>query len=338
MRMLTQEQAWFPAKKIGRRAGFVLDSTHSDFDEQAAHFPNVEMTYTQLSEGKFEGRLFSVDLGKVSIYIESCNQVIEKEVTLTPNQFALAVLLDDSTQSPKYGVMRSNEIVHILPPGGESVTIAPSNSVIMFMTIDREALAENNLLLTDASDWLRNLDKQGEFINSLRFANRLRSEVALALEAVEKAKTPESRAKIAEMIMFAVATTFTLEWLKPNTPKTFDRTMAYERYRYLLDLLRGRNRTNGKIDGSALELGGSKRSIELAFSELVSMGPLTYSRVARLHNARRKLMDRSRLVKNIGDIAAEEGFWDWSKFSTYYRRQFGELPSHTRDRLTKLAS
>ena len=336
--MLTQEQTWFPANKIGRSAGFVFDSVQSDFDEQAGQFPNIDVTYTQLSGGHFKGRLFSVNLGKVSIYIESCNQAIEKEVTLSPNEFALAVVLDDETQPPKYGIMRSNEIVHILPPSGESVTISPSNSVIMFMTIDREALAENGLLLSDASEWLSNLDKQGEFVNSLRLANRLRSEVSLVLEAVEKAKTPESRSKIAEMVIFSVATAFTLEWLKPNTPKTFDRTMAYERYRYLRDLLRGRNRTNGKIDGSALELGGSKRSIELAFSELVSMGPLTYSRVARLHNARRKLMDRSRLAKNIGDIAAEEGFWDWSKFSTYYRRQFGELPSHTRDRLTQLAS
>ena len=96
----------------------------------------------------------------------------------------------------------------------------------MFMTIDREALAQNNLLLTDTSDRLHNPEKQGEFINSLRFANRLQSEIALTVKAIIKAKTPESRAEIAEMILFPLSTTFTLKRLKLNTPKTFSRSIA----------------------------------------------------------------------------------------------------------------
>ncbi|MCB1452789.1 MAG: helix-turn-helix transcriptional regulator, partial [Rhizobiaceae bacterium] len=74
----------------------------------------------------------------------------------------------------------------------------------------------------------------------------------------------------------------------------------------------------------------SKRTVEQAFSSNVSVGPLTYSRILRLHQVRRKLMDPSMATLSIGDIAAEHGFWDWSRFSQHYRRQFGSLPSAAR--------
>ena len=57
----------------------------------------------------------------------------------------------------------------------------------------------------------------------------------------------------------------------------------------------------------------------------------------RLHNVRSKLLDPSRLLVSIGDIAAEEGFWDGGRFAAYYRRQFSELPSVTRERLATQA-
>ena len=90
----------------------------------------------------------------------------------------------------------------------------------------------------------------------------------------------------------------------------------------------------GRIKSGALRELGSQRSLEKAFSDFAFMGPLAYLRVARLHNARRKLLDPGRTDQSIGDIAAEEGFWDWSRFTSYYRRQFGELPSRTRERVS----
>ncbi|WP_422038640.1 helix-turn-helix domain-containing protein [Roseibium sp.] len=61
-----------------------------------------------------------------------------------------------------------------------------------------------------------------------------------------------------------------------------------------------------------------------------------YLRVLRLNRARRKVGDRAFSGQSIGDIAAEEGFWDWSRFTNYYRRQFGELPSETRSGPSRL--
>ena len=323
----------FPTKKFGKYLDFAFDSVHSDFDQQAASYSSIDLTYTQLTAGRFEGRLFSADLGDASIYIEYCNQAIEKEIGLAPDEFSFSIVLDDQSPSLKYGVMESKELVYILPPSGEAVTISPPNGVVMVTTIKRDALIANGLLLSDAADWLSGLDKQGEFIKSPALAERLRTEILVALDTASEAKTPKMRAKAAELMIYGFAAAVTLEWLKPQKAKTFRRTPAYDRYRQLRDLLRGGHSASSTGTSQRVDCAGSKRSIELAFSELVSMGPRTYSRIARLHNARRRLLDKECLTKSIGDIAAEEGFWDWSKFSTYYRRQFGELPSDTRYRL-----
>ncbi len=325
--------SWFPNSKIHKSLDFVFDSVQNDFDEQAALFSGIDQTYTQLTGGKFEGRLFSADLGPVAIYIEYCNQAIEKEISTSPNEFSFSLALEGQSPSSTYGVMESTDLVYVLPPSGRAVTISPPNGIVMVITADCDALLESGLLLKDVAQRLAELDKQGEFLKSPRLAERLRSDAFSALEAAPQAKSPEMRAKVAELMIFALATAFTVEWLKLDDLMTFQRTAAYERYLQTRSLLRGGPRAMDKSTGEHAESLGSKRSIELAFSKLVSMGPLKYSRVARLHNARRKLMDKQRLTKNIGDIAAEEGFWDWSKFSTYYQKQFGELPSDTRGRI-----
>lgn len=323
----------FPIEMFDKSLDFAFESVHSDFDQQAASYSGIDFTYTQLTEGKFEGRLFSADLGDTAIYIESCNQAIEREIKLSDDKFSFLVVLEGQSPALKYGVMESQEVVYILPPSGEAVTISPPNGVTLVTTIDRDALLENGLLLSDAADWLTGLDKQGEFIKSKALADRLRSEATLALETASEGETLRMRGKAAELMIHGFAAAVTLEWLKPQKYETFKPTPAYERYRQLRDYLRSEQLVTAKDERAPKCSAGSKRSVELAFSELVSMGPRTYARVARLHNARRRLLDKKTLSRSIGDIAAEEGFWDWSKFSTYYRRQFGELPSDTRYRL-----
>lgn len=79
--------------------------------------------------------------------------------------------------------------------------------------------------------------------------------------------------------------------------------------------------------------GSSPRSIQLAFAERIRMTPLAYFRAIRLHRARNALLTGAGgRSATIGDIAAAHGFWNWSRFTQLYRRQFDEAPSDTRVR------
>ena len=78
----------------------------------------------------------------------------------------------------------------------------------------------------------------------------------------------------------------------------------------------------------------SRRTIETVFSNMVGLPPVKYHQIYRLNRTRQKIRDLQHINDSIGDIAAEEGFWDWSRFSSYYRKHFGERPSETRKKFS----
>ena len=59
----------------------------------------------------------------------------------------------------------------------------------------------------------------------------------------------------------------------------------------------------------------SVRSIQLAFARHAGTTPLRYFRAIRLTDARRALQSPRRLGQTIGDVAAEYGFWNHSRFA-----------------------
>ena len=330
--------AWFPNRKLAQTRRFMFDSVQEELNQQAGLFDGFDVLYTQLSSGKFKGRVSSAHLGQISIYVELSNQAIEKQIKVSPNDFAFFLLLDDKDASYSYGIPKSKDWVHIVPPNGETILVCPADTVVLLFAINRQALLYNEGLMAEASHWLTNLEERGEYLKSKDLADRLRTNMLSALDSAGQAKTPRARTTINQATVFTVAYALSMEWLKQDSFSVHQRTAAFERYqqarkllldKLLLDELRS---PDSKQTGALAEL-GSRRSIELAFAKHVFMGPLAYHRVVRLHNVRRKLMEKRSRDRNIGDLASEEGFWDWSKFSIYYRKQFGELPSETRKRL-----
>ena len=77
------------------------------------------------------------------------------------------------------------------------------------------------------------------------------------------------------------------------------------------------------------ELGASDRSLRRAFREAFGLGPLAYFRVIRLHKVRVMLKGARGTDESVAEIARRWGFHRLGSFANEYRRQFGELPSHT---------
>ncbi|WP_419910676.1 helix-turn-helix domain-containing protein [Hoeflea sp.] len=324
---------WSPASDFRNTYEFLFDSVQEDFEQQAARYKEIDLNCIQLSSGKFRGRITSALLGDISIYAERNNQTMEREFSLPPGMCSFCVALDGSEPADTYGVANSGDVVYITPPGGRSVTICPADTALLVFTIDHEAFMRNAGLLPGVADWFAGLGRRGTVVRSARLAHRLRADITSALQGSERATSDKSRAAIDRATVLSVANALTMEWLTPDKLKTFPSTHAYERFRTARNLLLDDASGFDIQGGRSYKHLGSKRSIEQAFNDHVFMGPLTYRRIVRLHHARRKLLDPERRKNSIGDIAAEEGFWDASRFANFYRRHFGELPSETRFRL-----
>ena len=78
--------------------------------------------------------------------------------------------------------------------------------------------------------------------------------------------------------------------------------------------------------------GMSARTLEHGFRDLFGLTPLGFLHLLRLHAVRRELRAGDGACRTVREIADHWGFHQHGRFSGYYRRAFGELPSETRQR------
>lgn len=84
------------------------------------------------------------------------------------------------------------------------------------------------------------------------------------------------------------------------------------------------------IGDIAAELGVTTRHLQQGFRDVFGMSPTRFLREERLQLARRMLRAAGPEAL-VGDVAEAAGFAHFGRFSTEYRRRFGETPRETRD-------
>lgn len=335
MRKRSISTRWFPSCAFSAKTDHLLDNLFTDFDQQAEQLAGHDQTYLQLSRGAFQGRFLSAFLGpKVAVHLEYCNQALEQEVAGSPDLLTFGVVLSDTTQFRVNGTTLSRDSVFVLPPNGALHVLSPTDGAIMAITIHRETFLHQAALAPAAADWLAQLSSTIGTLHAPRLAQRFREDAMTALESVAQSSTPLPRAMIGQALSTSLASKVSLEWNSTLAREMNDANASFDRYRQCQKLLDAANLPVEDTLRLGQSVGASKRAVENAFSKVVSMGPLTYSRVLRLHAARRKLSDPTYANLSIGDIAADHGFWDWSRFSHTYGQHFGERPSETRQALS----
>ena len=326
---------WFPSPELCASKPNFSYETFLDFDQQAERVQNTDARYTQLTTGRFEGKCLTLSLRDITIHIESGNQCIEALVVKPTDRYTFCVPLELSRPFAMFGERHDGNWVDINPPRGTVDAVIPPDSTYALISVRHQAMLDSEALFPEAADWLAELGHQGAVLKSDELAKNLRTALTTTLETAVQIRNQEDMNFLARSFILQLSYTLSIAWLRREEFSLFGRTAAFERFhlarKYLLEqLTSGRaTETDNRILEPLTHL-GSKRSIEQAFSQHIAMGPLTYWRVMRLHNARRKLISPQRRGQAIGDIAAEEGFWEFSRFSMQYRQHFGERPSDTR--------
>ncbi|MEO1113750.1 MAG: helix-turn-helix domain-containing protein [Pseudomonadota bacterium] len=302
-----------------------------DFDLHASLYRGIDVRLMQLSEGGFRSRFNSALSEKISIHLAVCAQSVEQHMIADANRFVFCLSPSETDSHAVFGHANSNASVLVLPPRGEAVAIVPADVPLLTMAVDRDLLLQGSSLLPDVAAWLQALGPDGELINSQTLVSRLRTDGYAKLQHAIEHQDHEQRRTMDQLCASNVANSFSLEWLKEGRFHSPKRPAALERFLKARCVVRQNPHNLAGNGQHAIFQLGSKRSVEQAFADQVDMGPLSYARLVRLHNARRKLRDQKFHRESIGNIAAQEGFWEWSRFTSYYGRHFGELPSQTRE-------
>lgn len=324
---------WFPSSVQNGRHEYVsyleLNDCHSQLDLLLDNHNSI-----QLTPGRFKGRLLAMQTGLASVFIENYNRALEVELMLPDHHFTFVAAVSGLTEEVAFaGVTGNTDWVLVGPPKMEHHTVLPPDCLSVVGRVEANALLAHPALLPEVADWFGSIRRRPVMVNSRWLAQRFRDNALVVMESMVSDGAKAIREAVDRAFILDLVVGFNLEWLRQSSYSTYGSSRVRERFLLARRLLLGAREEVGKQFKSSIREHGSQRLFEKAFSNQVNMGPLTYSRVVRLHNARHKLLDASREEKSIGDIAAEEGFWEWSRFTTYYRRQFGELPSETRSRL-----
>lgn len=302
-----------------------------NFDHHANLYKGIDVRLMQLSDGSFKGRLGLGLSEKIAIHFSICTRSVEQHMIADANKFVFCIAPSETCSHAVFGNASLNSSVFILPPRGEAVAIVPEDVPLLTMTVDRDVLLQCDGLLPAVAAWFQAIGPEGETINSLSLASRLRTDAIAKLCSAHGQQDKQHLRTMDQLFVSNIANSFSLEWLKEKRFLSPKRSAALQRFLKARCLVwKNPHNLAGNGQHAIFKL-GSKRSVEQAFAERVDMGPLSYARLVRLHNARRKLSDTRFARESIGNIAAQEGFWEWSRFTSYYGKHFGELPSQTRE-------
>jgi len=84
-----------------------------------------------------------------------------------------------------------------------------------------------------------------------------------------------------------------------------------------------------RISELSVALNASPRTLEIAFSRIMGVGPHAFFRKRRMNRARMMLLKADSRESRVTEIAEALGFSELGRFSVQYRELFGESPSET---------
>lgn len=322
---------WFPSCDFSAKSQKVTDQVFFDFDRQAEQFSGHDQKYLQLTSGPFEGRFLSAFFGPdVALHMEYCNQGLEQEVASGPDFYTFGVNLREDAPFYANGHAFGAHDFFLLPPETTLHVMSPLHGTVLAVAIRREVFLNALALSPNTMDWVLGLGREIGVLQAGSFAGRLREDAVCALEGLMQSAAPLSDEVMGHALVSSIVSKLALEWAGARGFDLKPSAVAYDRFVQCGGWLRSHAEDVVAREDVAQVVNTSVRSVEQAFFKTVSMGPLTYLRVLRLHEVKRKLSDPLWAHASIGDIAAESGFWDWSRFSYHYKRHFGELPSDVR--------
>lgn len=320
----------FPPKHLIETSPF-LDLKSIVEVEQAAELYPGNTVRAQLDAGRFSGSTLTADLGALSYVINTGNLAYETEYQAPPDVFAFSFIFEQRAPSINYGLEMGLGDVLIMPPNTFMHATSPGQSVFGLVLADPHTLLSSPDLSPEVADWLEGMEGRGAVIHAPGLAERLRMDVNAIVDSAGRPAPAVERAALELIAHQSLVTALSMAFVSKRGSTGTRQSKTFDTFwKIRAAVLEEHFGKSPDLVASLPDVALSSRSIYSVLKKTVGLGPQKYARTLRLNRARRILRDPGRQSDTIGDIAAEQGFWDWSRFTEYYRKQFGEPPSQTR--------
>lgn len=296
-----------------------------DIDEHAEQVSDWQLTYDQMSAGRFHGELTEFSLDWMQVIRDRTNQSLIKRGSAKPGTINFSIPLSCSgdlycdgnlVAGGKALVAHANDLPQLRTPDEMDLLVVAVDMEILERELTLQGIAFDSRHLPktylvkglDLPRHLRTILENLEYgcarstadLNDERLRHQFRDAIMLQLFELLPSSQP-------------------VEITPSSRKRTVDRACEYalahlDEPLTILDLCR--------------TLGASRRKLQYCFQETLGTNPVAYLRTLRLNAARRELRQGADLV-SVQEVASRWGFWHLSRFSSEYRTMFGERPSQT---------
>lgn len=306
--------------------------TARDADDHAHNLSLWEQSYDQFSSGRFTGRLTELWLPRLQLFQESANQALQQSCA------AWADSLWFGLPAPHRAVSRLDaqpipEDTILFRPGGHEFELnTPKNYNIFGIVVDQDLLL-SHLMPED-------LDVGGLLQNggTLKVTPALYQQMLRTLNQAlfdpsppGATNTPEGlQDTVLELLCAAIT-----QGVQPTPGADYSRIRRSRQIvQQARELVLSQASQRLSIAEICRQLHISRRTLQYSFQEVVGLSPLTYLRILKLNQVRRRLHNTQDFASRVTHAATTWGFEHLGQFSQDYRQLFGESPSATLKNLT----
>lgn len=292
---------------------------HRDLDEFALDAPGYALEIRQLDPGEFASRMAFVSSPRVQVAWASFERSLEIQGTtpLGMRTFKYAVN-DELAWTWRGRFARGNDFL-VYPRGARIDVLIPAGWSAFAISIEEEylarVLAEAGLTEADLAS-VEQLRTDPGGMDALRL---LSTRLLADPDGPDAVRIIEQ--EIPRALMERVAAAHLCERI-PASPRSNVVLAARE---YMIEHAREAPTIKAVLE----VVGASERTLRRAFNEHVGVSPKAYLLAQRLNGVRTELRESGGPDTRVTDVAGRWGFRHLGQFAAQYRRQFGELPSHT---------
>ncbi|WP_338498589.1 helix-turn-helix domain-containing protein [Pseudomonas sp. WP18] len=298
----------------------------ADIDEHARNMGGWQVSYNQLTPGRFEGELIEFRSDWMQLVRDRSNQAMTKHGTAWDGAITFSVPLsaDGPVFCSGHPILEPSLLVargHNLPE-----LRTPQHLDLLGVAVDERAL-EHVLERQGSRFRITDLPKCYRLGDST-----LPVELAALFDELEGGEQGRESLLGYESIRRGLRDTVMLQVLELVAPDQAAPPLSPTARKRMVDRAREYAMTHVDEPLSILDLcnhiGASRRKLQYCFQETLGINPVAYLRALRLNAVRRELRNGEQ-AHGVQEVAARWGFWHLSRFSSDYRVLFGETPSQT---------
>lgn len=304
----------------------------SSCDDAWAHGENISggrYSYEQLATGGFSSHVRDARIGPLQLTYERIDSSFQYCGRASARGTMFVLRMEQSSEHFVDGFLVRPHTICVSPAEMPSVAWCHGGIEAVSVIVGAEDW-RNHLeqLHPDCSLGPRSPERPVVYEGDL--VHRLRDLVLRGLEFAASADA--DRAESSQRALQGAILDCLVDVMVPGDRQRAIRSRPYSRaltIQRAYELIRSRLDRPFSVHELCTELRVSRRALQRSFQEATGLSPAHFLLQLRLNRARRDLLEADPSL-TVQDVAMRWGFWHMSRFASFYRRSFGELPSQTR--------